>query len=234
MGLALPSSPALLVLHLLFMVPALLIGLVLHEFAHALVAVRRGDPTPKNQGRLTLDPRRHLEPLGTLMVLLVGVGFAKPVQVNQARLRSTVDRVVVALAGPFMNLVVAAAVSVPMKLLEVTDTFGLRHFVAPCGSTVDPLLLLQVELFYIYTLNLFLFVFNLLPIPPLDGFELVRAVLRKSNPRLLFQVESNRQAIILVAILIFFFVPGVLGTLMNFVVGPVAGLLGPPLSFPCR
>jgi len=93
------GDPATFLLRVLFLVPALLLGFVLHEFAHAAVALSQGDPTPKNQGRLSLDPRRHLDPVGVLMVLFVGIGYARPVQINPSRLRTEFSRLLVALAG---------------------------------------------------------------------------------------------------------------------------------------
>ena len=229
------GDPLVFVLRLLFFVPALLIGFTLHEFAHAAVAVRQGDPTPRNQGRLSLNPRRHLHPLGTVMVLLAGVGFAKPVMVNPRNFKHERSALLVSLAGPAANLVVAIVASVAIKLVASATAFqpGFPNYLTACTLNAAPLEVLKTELYFIYTLNLFLMVFNLLPVPPLDGFELVRTTLRKTNPRLLYQVESNRDSIILVFVLIALIAAPILFFLMRLVIDPIAGLLGVAALTPC-
>src|SRR5258708_12303394 len=114
------GDPVAFLLRVLFLVPALLLGFVLHEFSHAAVALSQGDPTPRNQGRLSLDPRRHLDPVGALMVLFVGIGYARPVQINPSRLRTEFSRLLVALAGPPANLPLPLVASVALKLLLPT------------------------------------------------------------------------------------------------------------------
>ena len=229
------GDPGTFVLRLLFFVPALLIGFTLHEFAHALVAVRQGDSTPRNQGRLSLDPRRHLHPLGTVMVLLAGVGFAKPVMVNPRNFKRDRSALMVALAGPAANLLIAVVASVAIKLVAQATAFqpGFPNFLTGCTLNAAPIEVLKTELYFIYTLNLYLMVFNLLPVPPLDGFEIIRTTLRKRNPRLLYQVESNRDSIVLVFVLIALLASSVLFFVMGLVVHPVATLLGVPVISPC-
>jgi len=229
------GDPGTFLLRLIFFVPALLIGFTLHEFAHALVAVRQGDPTPKNQGRLSLDPRRHLHPLGTVMVLLAGVGFARPVMVNPRNFKRDRSALMVALAGPGANLLVAVVASVAIKLVAQATAFqpGFPNFLTSCTLNAAPIEVLKTELYFIYTLNLYLMVFNLLPVPPLDGFEIIRTTLRKRNPRLVYQIESNRDSIVLVFVLIALLASSVLFLVMGLVVHPVAALLGVPVISPC-
>jgi Zn-dependent protease len=236
------GDPVLFLLRVLFLIPALLLGFVLHEFAHALVAVSQGDPTPRNQGRLSLDPRRHMDPLGMVLVIFVGIGYAKPVEINPARLRSEFSRLMVALAGPAANLAIAVVASLALKLLTHTDPlFGGLDFKAYCSISVSPQEVLRTALFYVYTLNLFLMLFNLVPIPPLDGFELIRTVLRRNNPRLLFQIESNRQQIFFGFLIVFFLLPSFVQAfdflsffrLMAFILRPLVLFLGMPLYLPC-
>ncbi|MGI8607715.1 MAG: site-2 protease family protein [Candidatus Dormibacteria bacterium] len=232
------GDPLTFLLRVLFFIPALLIGFTLHEFAHALVAVRQGDPTPKNQGRLSLDPRRHLHPLGTIMVLLAGVGFAKPVMVNPRNFKRDRSALMVALAGPAANLLIAIVASVLLKIMaNLTAVNGFPNFQTTCIPGVfqlHPLEILKAELYVVYTLNLYLMVFNLLPVPPLDGFEIIRTTLRKSNPRLLYQIESNRDSIVLIFVLIALVASSILFFVMGLVVNPVATLLGVPIGFPCQ
>ncbi len=229
------SDPRAFLFKIIFLIPALLIGFTLHEFAHAAVAVQQGDPTPRNQGRLSLDPRRHLHPLGTLMVLLAGVGFAKPVMINPRNFKRERSALMVALAGPAANLLIAVLASLILKIVAETTARpgGLPNFFASCSLTTSPLEVFKTELYFIYTLNLFLMVFNLLPVPPLDGFEIIRTTLRRGNPRLLYQIESNRDSIVMIFVLVALLASSVLFFVMGLVVNPIATVLGVPVGFPC-
>lgn len=146
----------------------LLVAFAVHEFAHAWVAYQLGDPTAKNQGRLTLDPRKHLDPLGTVMVLTVGFGWAKPVPVNPYYLRNgpKAGMAVVAVAGPLSNLVLAIIGAIPLRL-GVIEPVYMNNYIP------NPVQLMTAFVF----LNVILMVFNLLPIAPLDGFKVVSGLL---------------------------------------------------------
>jgi len=139
-------------------IPALIIALSFHEFAHAYVSNRLGDPTPRMQGRLTLNPLAHLDPIGFLMLLVFKFGWAKPVLVNPINYKNR-ERgyALVSLAGPVMNLILGA-ISV------------LLYFIVARFFTFEPLLRL---LGWLITYNVYLAVFNLVPIPPLDGSKLL-------------------------------------------------------------
>src|SRR4051794_15381418 len=143
----------------------LLIGLPVHEFSHALAAYRLGDGTAKLFGRLTLNPIAHFDPIGALFLVLTvitgarGLGWAKPTPVNPANLRyGAAGDAIVAFAGPASNLVLAAAVALPLRFILASDP-----------------LLAQIPFFAIplmadfVSINVALFVFNLIPVPPLDG-----------------------------------------------------------------
>lgn len=229
------NNPQQFLLHVLFIIPALLLGFTLHEFAHALVAVRLGDPTPKNQGRLTLDPRKHIHPLGALMVLLAGIGFAKPVTINPRNLKGEWSQLMVSLAGPAANLAIAIVASIGLKLVASASPIlpGFPNLVPICSLGTSPLEVLKVGLYYVYTLNLYLMVFNLFPVPPLDGFEIIRTTLRKRNPRLLFRIEQNTDSIVLVFFIVVLAASFVLFFIINLVVNPVSMLLGVPPNLPC-
>src|SRR5438874_4215309 len=101
------------VINALYLIPALLIGLIGHEFSHAAVAVARGDETPRLDGRLSLNPSHHLDPLGPIAVLLVGFGWAKPVRINPYRMRGPFDAALLAVAGPPANPALALALAIP-------------------------------------------------------------------------------------------------------------------------
>ncbi len=148
-------------------VPALLIGFAFHEFAHAWMADRLGDPTPRLTGRLTLNPVAHLDIFGTLMALFYRFGWAKPVLINPNNFRGNPLRseMLVALAGPVMNLLIAF-----LSMLLWVITLQWMY-----GTTWAPVL---SEVFMaIVFMNLGLGIFNLLPIPPLDGFSVIGGLL---------------------------------------------------------
>ena len=139
----------------------LFLCLPVHELAHGLAAHWCGDDTAKWQGRLSLNPFRHLDVLGTVMILTVGIGYAKPVPVNRYRLRNPKrDMILVALAGPLSNFLMAAVAMFFYLLIAYNGAVGL--------VTDSVLTLLSI----IISVNISLMVFNLLPIPPLDGSRL--------------------------------------------------------------
>ena len=154
-------DPALLV----YLGFALIVAATVHEYAHAYVADRLGDPTPRAQGRLTLNPLAHLDPLGTLLILLAGFGWAKPVQINPANFSDwRRDSIIVAAAGPLANVTLLFVLGVPYKL-------GLLDTVPFGTSAFSRLLLITMQI------NAMLAVFNLIPIPPLDGSKILMGLL---------------------------------------------------------
>jgi len=152
-------------------VVALVIAFSIHEFAHAWTAYRLGDSTAKYMGRLTLNPRAHLDVLGTLMVLIAGFGWAKPVPVNPRNLRygPLAGMAIVSAAGPLSNLALAVVFAVVWRLTApAIVALGARGTLIP-----TPVELLQE----LVILNLVLLIFNLIPLAPLDGFSVLRGVL---------------------------------------------------------
>jgi len=144
------SSPVLF----LIWTGALLTAITVHEFAHAWTADRLGDPTPRLQGRLTLNPLAHLDPIGTLMLLLVKIGWGKPVQFDPFNLKNPKrDAAIISLAGPTSNIILAVILAIILKLTQVS-------LIAPFVS-----------------LNIVLAVFNLVPIHPLDGGKILVGLL---------------------------------------------------------
>ncbi len=223
------SDPARFLIDSLFLVPGLLLGLVLHEVAHARVAVARGDQTPRLDGRLSLNPGDHLDPLGTIAVFLIHFGWAKPVRINPSRMKHRVDPALVALAGPLTNLLIAIGLSIPLKL--ALSAGWLPSF--RLSLLASPLTLLLMVVLVAFFLNVVLAVFNILPIPPLDGYNLVATLFRRRFPKLFFQIDMNQQVITLVLVLIVFFLPSVLGTLIRLVYVPLATwLIGAPIFPP--
>jgi Zn-dependent protease len=149
------TSPLVFVLVAL----ALVVSISVHEFAHAFVADKLGDPTARYLGRLTLDPRAHLDPLGTVLMLIVGFGWGKPVPFNSINLKNPRrDTALISLAGPFSNFLLAICIT------------GLLHFLNFPSIFIS---FLQLTVFY----NLMLGFFNLIPVQPLDGFKIVHGIL---------------------------------------------------------
>jgi Zn-dependent protease len=156
--MAFDSDPARLIASLV----AIAIGLTFHEFSHALVADRLGDPRPRALGRVSLNPMRHIDPIGALMLLIVRFGWAKPVPVNPYALRpGRIGMTYVAAAGPLANLAVAIGFAIVARVLEQVGVGGFAYEVV----------------FGVVLINVLLAIFNLIPIPPLDGYNLVLPLL---------------------------------------------------------
>ncbi len=144
---------------------ALVISLTFHEFSHAFVADKLGDPTARSLGRLTLDPRAHLDKWGTLMLIFAGIGWGRPVPFNPVYLKHPKrDSAIIALAGPFSNFLLAGLLA------------GVYHLVSTSGAGLLGSLV-TVFLYFTILYNLVLGFFNLIPIHPLDGFKVVNGLL---------------------------------------------------------
>ena len=168
------------------LVGGLLGAIGLHEYGHALAADLQGDRLPRAMGRLSLNPARHLDPLGTLLIVLVGFGWGKPVEFRPQALSSQrFGSAIVALAGPFMNVALALASSVLFRGALAVD--------AP-GFALN-------ALFIFAALNLLLAVFNLLPIPPLDGSRLLTIFLPPRHQKIVFFLDRYGFMILLVLFL---------------------------------
>lgn len=143
-------------------IPGVIIGFAFHEFAHAWTATWFGDDTPRLQGRVTLNPAAHLDPIGTLLLLIAGFGWAKPVQVNTSKLRPrVVGDIVVSLAGVTMNFLLA----ILFFCLAVLASYGKLGFDHP---------VLTQTLMLTAAMNVILVALNILPVPPLDGFHVIK------------------------------------------------------------
>lgn len=143
----------------------LFIAFTVHEFSHAAIATLFGDPTPKAAGRLTLNPLKHLDIFGTLMLLMAGFGWAKPVPINPYAIRqkSKAGVMLVSLAGPVSNFLLAALAAIPLRFGWIALTKGTGLIFPSLGEFV-------LEFVFI---NLALFLFNLIPLAPLDGEKVI-------------------------------------------------------------
>ena len=168
---------------LVLLIPVLLFALVFHEFSHGWVANKLGDPTAKNQGRLTLNPLAHLDPFGSLMILFVGFGWAKPVPVDSRYLANPrKDMMKIAFAGPASNLLLALIGGLIIRLTGFVDTF-------------TSMLILFTQI------NISLAVFNMIPIPPLDGSQIFSGIMIQRNPQLVMQLQMYGPQILMGLIL---------------------------------
>lgn len=167
---------------------ALIVAVTVHEFSHAAAAERLGDPTPRLQGRLTLNPLAHLDPIGTLFILFTGFGWGRPVQFDPYNLENPRrDAAVISFAGPLSNIAVASIASIIIR-------FGLSPF--------SPIAFLAPLLYFLIQLNVVLAIFNLIPIHPLDGGKILVGLLppKDASKADLFM---NKYGLIVLILLVF-------------------------------
>ncbi len=172
---------------LLYGIPVILISLTFHELAHGFIAYKLGDPTAKDQGRLTLNPIKHLDPIGTLMLLIANFGWAKPVPVNPFYFQGNRRRamMLVALAGPVMNFI-----------LSYLSLWGWK-WIAFGGVDSEYLMKFFSQM---VTTNLYLGIFNLLPVPPLDGSKILAGFGSDSFAQGVYRFEQYGPLILLILI----------------------------------
>ncbi len=192
-------------------IPPILFALTFHEFCHAYVAARFGDPTAASMGRLTLNPLKHLDPVGTLLLFFAGFGWAKPVPVDPRRLADPRRHMLwIAAAGPLSNLAVALASGILLRLLlpALTATSGL-------GMQAGKMLLYSVQI------NAVLAVFNLIPLRPLDGATVLKGILPLNQAYAWSRVESAGPIVLLALV--------ASGFLFGY--SPLWAVLDPPVRF---
>ena len=179
---------------LFLIAPPILLALTLHEYAHAYVAHRYGDDTAKQSGRLSLNPLRHLDPLGTIMIFLVQFGWAKPVPVNPYQLKNPKkDMLWISAAGPLSNMLLALVSGLLLRMLSDFSATTDRDSMAG-------VLILMV--FLSMKINLALAIFNILPIAPLDGSKILYGLLPPRFGKMIFALERYGP-FILIGLIIF-------------------------------
>lgn len=175
---------------LLLTIPAVLIAITFHEFAHAFAADKLGDDTPRRQGRLNLNPLTHLDPIGSLMLVFAGFGWGKPVEINPRnftrKMSMATSEAIVSIAGPLMNFILAIVFSI---IFFTIGRFAPAFILTQVGMIV--MTLIQITII----INVGLGVFNLIPLPPLDGSKVLKAFLPYSGRDWL---ERNSQIFYLV------------------------------------
>ena len=198
----------------LLRIPALLLAITFHEFAHGYAAYRLGDPTAKNYGRLSLNPIKHLDPLGTIALLFIGFGWAKPVPINPIYFKDQKKgTALVGLAGPLANLILAFISLILFKMffntiyiLDASSDVFLQHM----GRNFI------IMLNYVLMYNIWLAVFNLIPIPPLDGSKIFISVMPPRIHYNILRYESYGQVILLILLFTGFLTP-VLSSVSGFI-----------------
>ena len=192
-------------------VAALLVGITFHEFCHCLAAFSLGDPTARNMGRMSLNPKVHLDPVGTLLLFVAGFGWGKPAPVNPYRLRTgpKSGMALVAAAGPLSNLVIAAAAGLPIHagIVPWRTPFVVPHSVAAWdGADYLGLFLSSVVIF-----NCVLAVFNLIPVAPLDGFRVAVGILPRDLSEAVAGLEQYGIAILMLLLVLPMLTNGAVG-----------------------
>lgn len=189
------------IISFLLSVPIIILVLSVHEYAHGLVAKKLGDPTAESLGRLTLNPLNHIDPIGFLMFIVIGVGYAKPVPINSRYFKKPKrDMALVGAAGPLSNLAMAVLFMIFIKIFHVSLPFMMKTNIEWLPTALSYLYeILYLGVFY----NLAFMLFNLIPVPPLDGSRILYAFL---PPKALFWVQRHEQ----------YFFWGILGIFMLF------------------
>ena len=187
---------------LIILLPILIFSLCFHEFSHGYVAYRLGDHTAARSGRLTLNPLAHLDPIGSLMILFVGFGWAKPVPVNPINFSNPrADMMKVAFAGPASNLILAFIAGLMIRFVNYSDVMSNG--------------ILYQTLYVFSFINIALAVFNMLPVAPLDGSQIFGNMISKNNPELAWKLQMYGPKILMGLILIGIVTPfSLLGTIM--------------------
>jgi len=195
------------ILRMLYQLPGIIIGLTCHEFAHAKTADLLGDDTPRLQGRTSLNPLVHIDIIGFILIMIVGFGWAKPVQINPYNFKNRKrDDILVSLAGPLTNILLACVFLGLIKVL---------YFLPLSFLSTDTLNILVNMFFYAAGINVVLCVFNLVPLPPLDGSHIVFGLTGLNNTRFYYKLSQMSTLILLVLI-----ITNILGK-----------IIGPPISF---
>ena len=197
-----------IIINKLLYLPGIIIALTFHEFAHAKAANLLGDPTPKQQGRVTLNPIAHIDIIGFIALMLVGFGWGKPVQINGNYFKHFKrDEIIVSLSGVTMNLLLAIIFAGVLKIMDITayDFFA--------NNVIGSYITTMVS--GIVWINIVLMVFNIMPIPPLDGFTVI-AELAHLREKGIYRQVYDKGPIILLLLIFFHITDKVIGPLANF------------------
>ena len=196
---------------LIILIPALVLSLCVHEYAHGIIAYYYGDDTAYKHGRLTLNPMKHLDPMGSLMLLFIGFGYAKPVPVNPFNLNNPrTDMIKVAAAGPISNLI--------LSFLGLLIIYILALVLPSVLANVNVRTFLEIFI----QINIFLAIFNLLPVYPLDGGQIFGTMISKYNPNFSSQLREYGPKVLL-GVILFGLISGV--SIIGFILIPISDFI---------
>lgn len=191
------------IFEIIWSIPAVLIAITFHEYAHGFAAYYYGDPTAKLAGRLTLNPIAHLDPIGTIMLIMFRIGWAKPVPVNYGNLRNPrKDMIKVSLAGPISNILIAFLFSI---IYRINNIFLQNIIYSALGNMPNLVLtLIRGWIIFLQTgilINLVLAFFNLIPVPPLDGHHIAIGILPIKWAKIYSKINSTYGMLILLMLI---------------------------------
>ena len=215
-GLASYLTDTSALLGLLFTIPGVLIAITFHEYAHAKVADKLGDDTPRMEGRLSLNPFDHLDPVGSILLLFAGFGWGKPVHVNPRNYTREMSMekadALVSVAGPLMNIILAIVFAI--IYCAIYKFAGEAFLASQVGSIIMKIIL------YTISINVGLGIFNLIPLPPLDGSKIIKPIL-PYNAKVWFENKEGFFYIIFVVL----WITGLAGNIISPVISVVYNLI---------
>lgn len=205
-----------IMIYKLMALPGILLGFVLHEYAHAIMADKLGDPTPRSQGRITLDPRAHIDIVGFIFILIAGFGWAKPVMTNPRNFKKFKrDSILVSVAGPLTNLLLATVFLFILQIFLNINAFSSNEQLQSNISAI---------LYYSASINVVLFVLNLIPIPGLDGYHVITNLFNTWKYRI-FNILEQYGMFIFILLALTGVLSKILNPMINFVFGNLIRLI---------
>ncbi len=209
------------IMHYVYIAVVVLVSLTIHEVSHGYVSYRLGDPTAKQMGRLTLNPLKHLDPIGTIMMVAsslfgAGFGWAKPVPINPMYYKKhKAGTMLVSIAGPLSNLLLAFLAAFPVAYI------GLKYYGVSLGELDYRMIIFNLSILFLYA-NVNLAVFNLFPMPPLDGSKILTGIL---PTKLYFKMMQYERYAGIVFLIILFVFPSQFSSVLNAVTSPLRDLM---------